>query len=111
MEERATVMWDWQKQMYGAREENGARGTHLMAFWDYSYVLQKRVTLPDWVPLKMNFPGSILSMLADNFFRCPTAVALGEAVNDYSLFIFPETLSFTYICHNLVLSGETKGAS
>lgn len=82
-----------------------------MTFWDYFYVLQGRVTPPDWLLLKMNFPGSILSMLADNFFQCPPAVTLGEAVNDYSLFVFPETLSFTYICHNPVLSGETKGVS
>lgn len=77
-----------------------------MSFFDYLYVLQKRVRPPDWVPLKMN-----LSMLADNFFRYPRAVTLGKAVNDYSLFIFPETFSFTYICHNPVLSGETKGTS
>lgn len=80
-----------------------------MTFWDHLYVLQKRFRPPGWVPLKMNFSGSILSMRADNFFLCPPAVILGEAVNDYSLFIFPETLSFTYTCHNPVLSGETKG--
>lgn len=73
-------------------------------FWAYLYVLQKGVSPPDWVPLKINFPGSILSVLPDNFVPWPPAVTLGAAVNDYSLFIFPETLSFTYICHVPVLS-------
>lgn len=61
MEACTTLLW----------AETGSRRTHLMTFWDYFCVLQKRVTPPYWVPSKMNFLGSILSMLADNFFDVP----------------------------------------
>lgn len=82
-----------------------------MTFGAYLYVLQKGVAPPDWVPLKKNFAGSILSVLPGNFVPCPPVVTVGEAVNDYSLFTIPETLSFTYICHMPVLSRENKCTS